>query len=512
MNTRRDFLRDVGFGIGALGLGSGLASAGKAAGGVRNILLITADDMNCDSVGVYGCDVDGTTPNIDRLASEGVRFTNAHVTIAVCQPCRGVLATGRYPHRSGIVGFDHIDSDIPTVMEIFQDAGFATGILGKVGHSTPKTSFEWDMAYDMADLGQGRDPDIYYKYAKRFFNKASKSGKRFYFMANSHDPHRPFYGSDQESQKFKDGTCAVPSRVYKPDEIEIPGFLPELPEVRTEIAEYYSSVRRSDDTVGAILKALEDSGQAENTLVMFLSDHGMALPFAKTNCYLHSTRTPWIVRWPGKVRPGRVDSRHFISGIDFLPTVLEATGEKKPAGMDGVSFLPILEGRRQGGRDKVFTQFHETSGRKRFPMRCIQNERFGYLFNPWSDGERVFKNESQSGRTFKAMQAGAETDKAIAERVDLFTHRVVEEFYDFEKDPDALHNLIDNPEYKDAIDRMRGEMAVWMKEVADPALVAFRNRDKPGALKQFMDRQDAESQAIRAAKMKANQEAKRNRK
>ena len=120
-------------------------------------------------------------------------------------------------------------------------------------------------------------------------------------MANSHDPHRPFHGSLQEKNSFKDSlkdVCA-PSRVYEPHEIEVPGFLADLPDVRKEIAQYYSSVRRCDDTVGAVIRALRESPLADNTLTMFLSDHGMPLPFAKTNCYLHSTRTPWIVTWPG---------------------------------------------------------------------------------------------------------------------------------------------------------------------------------------------------------------------
>jgi N-sulfoglucosamine sulfohydrolase len=174
-----------------------------------------------------------------------------------------------------------------------------------------------------------------------------------------------------------------------------------------------------------------------------------------------------------------------------MPTALDAAGLPEPEGMDGFSFLPVLLGQEQSGREAVFTQFHETSGRNRYPMRAVQNRRFGYIFNPWSDGKRVFRNESQSGLTFKAMQAAAPTDPKIAQRVRLFQYRVLEEFYDFENDPDALHNLIDEPKYRKEIDKMRSELLEWMKRTGDPALNALKERTSPQALEKFMAEQDA---------------------
>jgi len=496
LTNRRDFLKQLAGGAMSLGLcGAVMAQERSAKKGKLNILLITADDLNCDSVGVYGCKTPEITPNIDRLASQGVRFEYAHVTIAVCQPCRGVIATGRYPHRSGIEGFQRLPKDkqdVPLLTESLQAGGYLNGILGKVGHCSPKAAFKWDMSYDMPQLGMGRDPKLYYNYAREFFVRAKHEGKPFYLMANSHDPHRPFSGSDQE-KRWKGKKITPPSRTYKPGEIEVPGFLPDIPQVRREIAEYYSSVKRCDDTVGAILKALDESGLAASTLVMFLSDHGMALPFAKTNCYLHSTRTPWIVRWPGVVKPNTADKSHFISTIDFMPTALDAAGLEAVDGMDGGSIIALLKGGKQPGRDRVFTQFHQTAGRKRYPMRCIQNKRFGYIFNAWSDGKTIFRNESQSGRSFKAMRSAAASDPKIAARVKLFQHRVIEEFYDFEKDPDALNNLIDNPEYKPHLDKIRKELLEWMAKTGDPAKEAFENRNSPQALAKFMAEQKAKA-------------------
>jgi N-sulfoglucosamine sulfohydrolase len=212
----------------------------------------------------------------------------------------------------------------------------------------------------------------------------------------------------------------------------------------------------------------------------------MSFPFAKTTCYLYSTRTPWIVRWPGRIKPSRVDSEHLISGIDLMPTILEATGVTPPKGMDGSSLVPILLGGRQPWRDHVFTQFNHIHGRRPYPMRCVQNRRFGYIFNPWADGNRLYNAEPLSGLTFEAMKDAAAGDPEIAARVRLLQYRVVEEFYDFENDPDALHNLIDDPRYRKEADRLRGRLLDMMRRTGDPALEAFENRHSAAALERFM--------------------------
>ncbi|MEQ6120931.1 sulfatase [Reichenbachiella sp. MALMAid0571] len=457
-----------------------------------NVLLITVDDMNYNSVGAFGAVVSGTTPNIDKLASQGMRFENAHVTIAVCQPSRGVLATGMYPHRSGIEGFFHTDKDIPTIVEILKQHQYYTGVLSKTKHSSPKENTPWDVVRTQAEhMGMGRDANRYYEETKAFLKQAGEAKKPFYLMANANDPHRPFSNSDQEKRAYKGKDIVPSSKIYKSDEIEVPAFLPDIPDVRLEMSEYYTSVRRADDVVGAVLKALEESGEAKNTLLMFLSDHGMALPFAKTNCYLNSTKTPWIVRWPDVVTQGSINKKHFISGIDFMPTVLEVLGIEIPKTVDGRSFVPLLKGEDQDDREFVFTQFHETSAKNRFPMRAVQSSKYAYIFNAWSDGERVFKNESQSGRTFKAMQEAAKTDSAIAQRVDLFSHRVLEEFYDLEKDPDALINLIEDEDYQAEIEIYRNRLKKWMQETEDVALEALEGRESKEKLVVFMEKEQA---------------------
>jgi len=465
-----------------------------------NFLFITADDMNYDSPGVAGCPVPEITPNIDRLALGGMRFVHAHVTVAVCQPSRSVLMTGRYPHRNGAVGFNAVNADVPTLMERLKAAGFLLGILGKVSHLAPPAKFAWDMVHDAPALGNGRDPARYGQFAREFFLRARQEGRPFFLMANSHDPHRPWASTQAERARPAAGkgraakaaraaeadaagqpaesaaasAAAAPSRTYKAEEVTVPGFLPPLPEVRAEMAQYYSSVRRCDDTVGAVLRALDESGQADATLVMLISDNGISQPFAKSNCYLASTRTPWLVRWPGRVRPGAVDQENFISGIDFMPTVLEAAGLPLPDGMDGRSFLPLLRGERQDGRGRAVTVYHKTSAGKEYAMRCIQTARFGYIYNGWSDGRTLYRSEPMGGLSYRAMEAAAASDPAVASRVELLLKRVPEEFYDVQADPCCLKNLVAEASVQAEVRRFRADLARWMADTGDPLAETYR--------------------------------------
>jgi len=478
--NRRDFIKNVGISAACFVSANPFARAAGSEEQKLNILFFTADDLHRDSVGCFGGKVPGLTPNLDFFASQGLRFEYAHVTVSICQPSRGVLATGRYGHNSGILGFMHTDRAIPTIMETLREAGYLTGVLGKVNHSTPKADYKWDFVHDQKELGHGRDPDIYYSYCKEFFTRCRREGRPFYFMVNSHDPHRPYHIPGKPVKDAKE-----PSKTYAPDEVAVPGFVPDLPGVRKELSYYLNSTRRLDDTFGKTMQALKESGFEENTLVMFLSDNGIAIPFAKCNTYLASTRTPWIVRWPGVVKGGTVDKEHFISGIDFFPTILKALHLPIPTGLDGSSFLPLLRGQGQSGRDKVFTQIDMKAGGDAVPMRCVQDKRFGYIFNPWSDGTFWYRNNNE-GLTMKAMVEAATDDPYAAQRVNMFRYRALEEFYDLKHDPDCIYNLIDKPDYKDEIGSMRNQLSEWMKQTHDFLLPAFENRNSPEKLRSIL--------------------------
>ena len=499
MIRAREWIQRGGATLAALLLLGGADTARAAESRPLNVLLFTADDLNGNSLGCYGGTVPDITPNLDRFAATGIRFERAHVNVAICQPSRGVLGTGRYSHRSGITGFYHTNRDVPTIMELLQSAGYLTGILGKVEHSTPKEGYRWDFFHDQKELGQGRDPSRYYRYCQEFLARCRRNDRPFYFMVNSHDPHRPFH--DPRKPPYP-GEAVAPSRLYAPDEVTVPGFLPDLPGVRLEISPYFNSVRRCDDTFGAVMQALHESGFEDSTVVVFLSDNGIAVPFAKCNCYLASTRTPWIVRWTGVVEPGAVDDRHFISGIDFMPTILEAAELPLPDGLDGVSLLPILRGGTQAGRDRVFTQIDHRAGGGFVPMRAVQDRKYGYIFTPWSDGTFRYRNANE-GLSMKAMEAAAKTDPWIASRVALFRYRELEEFYDLEQDPSELHNLINDPGHAEVVARMRNEMLAWMRRTHDPALAALENRTSRAALQQFMTDPEKSDATARPKRKKA---------
>ena len=164
------------------------ANRPDAAGRRVNVLLLLADDLNYDSLGVTGCKVPGITPNLDRLAAEGMRFEHAHVTVAVCQPSRSALMTGRYPYRNGAMGFEPIRLDVPTLPESLRAAGYLNGIMAKVEHLAPIQKFCWDVIVRAEDLGEGRNPGLYYQQAKAFFDRARGESRPFFLMANSQDP------------------------------------------------------------------------------------------------------------------------------------------------------------------------------------------------------------------------------------------------------------------------------------------------------------------------------------
>ena len=438
-----------------------------------NILLLTVDDMSCDSVGVYGCKLPGTTPHMDRLATQSLRFAHAHTTVGNCMPCRNVMFSGLHSHNNKVEGFYQVKNPgWPHLVDLMKAGGYFTGIRGKVSHSSPYQPYAWDANLDTLPDGTKahlKDVQSYGAATTAGIAQAKEAKKPFCLVVNISDPHKPFWKGPNDPHK--------PSRIYTADEVPIPGFLFDDPQVREELALYYTSVRRADDAVGAVLKALETSGEADNTVVMFMSDHGMPLPFAKTQLYHHSTRTPWMVRWPGVTKAGSVDKQHMISVVDFLPTVLDITGIKHPKRLDGRSYLPLLKGDTQSDREHVIKEYNENSGRSRDPMRAIQTKRFLYLFNPWSNGERVFATATTGTATFRRLAALAKTNKKLAARLDLYKHRVPEELYDVVKDPDCLYNLIDSPQHIAELKQLRATLDAELVKSKDPMLEAFRKRE-----------------------------------
>jgi N-sulfoglucosamine sulfohydrolase len=200
-----------------------------------------------------------------------------------------------------------------------------------------------------------------------------------------------------------------------------------------------------------------------------------------------------IIKWPNKIKPGSIDSSHLISSIDLMPTVLNALNLPLVPNLDGRTYLPLLFGKKQVDRNYVYTTYYQIFGNKRFPMRCIQDKNFGYIYNFWSDGKWSISGDAIGGLTWKAMVIASSNNADIAERVQLFKYRVPEEFYDFKNDPDALHNLINDSVYAKEIQKLRDKMLEVMNNTKDPALQVFKDRNKNGVVKDFMIQQNIKS-------------------
>jgi N-sulfoglucosamine sulfohydrolase len=428
-----------------------------------NILLIVSDDHGKLDLGCYGnkfC----TTPNLDALASEGMRMTHAFTPTAICTPSRSALLTGLYPHRSGAYGFRSINPGIHTLPELIRKAGYRTGIIGKV-HVSPLTQFPFDVMVGVQQLGFGRDVDKYADEVRKFLEDAQ--GKPFFLMVCYADPHRPF-----PQKGIKSGRAAEVPDPHDPREVLIPPFLFDTPETRVEIARYYDAIRRMDRGVGLVLKALKETGQADNTAVFFTSDNGMPFPFAKTTLYDAGINMPFIVRWPGIIKPHSV-SNAMISFIDILPTCLDISGAPIPEELDGTSFLPVLKGEKKHAAEVIFASHTDHAVKPRVPSRAIRTRRYKYIYNFRPD--LAFKNNAMNGPTWRSYLTRAKSDPGVAARVKLLQFRPGEELYDLEDDPHELNNLAENPERRPLLENLRVRLREWMEQQKDPFLKEMNN-------------------------------------
>jgi N-sulfoglucosamine sulfohydrolase len=473
-----------------------------------NLLLITVDDMSADSIGAFGCRLPETTPHIDRLAKQGLRFMRAHVQVGNCMPSRNVMWSGRYPHNNGVEGFYQVPNPgYPVLVDLVKQAGYFAAIRHKVSHSTPYHPYAWDLVLDTLPDGSRahvKDPVSYGVSTARGIQAAKEAGKPFCLMINIADPHKPFHAESGRGETIPDPH--TPSRVFTPDEVPIPGFLFDDAVVSKELAHYYSSVRRADDGVGQILRALDESGQADNTLVMFLSDHGMPLPFAKTQLYHHSTHTPLIFRWPGVIPPESADDRHMVSAVDFLPTLLDVLDIPHPPGFDGRSFAPLLQGGQQDGRDLVVKEYNENAGGSRDPMRAIQTQQMLYLFNPWSNGTRIMATATTGTPTYRRMAELAQTDEQIAAR-----HAVPAPGGRGTVRHPARSRLPGQSDRRPRTPTGTGPSAegleTWMEKTNDPMLDVFRSRDDPAVREAYVQQKRRESDERRKPQVKQKKKA-----
>jgi len=451
--TRRSFVR-AGL-ASTLFLGLSLREV-SASGGSKlpNILLFLADDLGQEDLGCYGnraC----TSPNIDKLCHEGVRFDNAFTMIAACTPSRSSLYTGMYPHSNGAYGFNPIRPGIKTLPHLMRRAGYYTGLIGKV-HVEPLEQFPFDYLVPHILLIHGRDIKLYEAAVKNFFHTAGN--RPFCLLVPFVDPHRA-YPKDARNP-------------HDPAKVQLPPYLPDIPPVREDFARYYDAIRRLDDGVGLVLKQIRRSGHEDNTIVLFTSDHGAAMPYAKANCYDAGIRVPFIVRLPGVTAPGsRSDA--LIGFIDILPTLLDVAGAEIPAAVQGKSFSPVLRGQSAVHHDAVFgyhtTTWNNTCEYPIYPMRAIRTQRYKYIVNLLAPTYyEAVDGTTLNSPTYKAMKELAKTNQEFAAQMDTFSNRPQEEMYDLRKDPHEMNNLADDPSCAELKAQLRNRLKQHMRETNDP--------------------------------------------
>lgn len=476
---------------------SALALAGEPAPPRVNILLVTVDDMNWNSVGAFGAPIADITPHIDALARSGRRYERAYVAASNCSPSRVALQTGLTPHQSGATGFFYIDDrDTPTIATELRGAGYLTGVIGKPadGNPGPIGRRYWDV---QENFGTARkySPSAIAEAAARFFGTARRADKPFYLLVNIADPHKPNFNDAEATASGAD--AHAPSRIIAENEVRVPGFLPDLPGIRADVRNYQNSVKRADDTFGAIMTALAANGLEERTLVIFLSDHGMPFPFAKSSVYDNGLRTPLVIRWPGRIAPGSV-ATDLVSAVDLMPTILDAVGIPMPQGRDYTGHSLFRTG--AAPRDYAFGSFDENARGYPVPMRGTIGRDWAYVFNAWSDGQHALKNDDMNHASFREMVRHAPREASVKARLDYYLSPPVEELCHLKIDPDCLINFAGDPARFPVLAELRRATRAQMVRTDDYLLEAFDLRADRGALRAFMRRQREAAQG-RAARL-----------
>jgi N-sulfoglucosamine sulfohydrolase len=434
-----------------------------------NVLFITTDDLG-PQLSAYG-DTVIKTPNIDKLAASGVQFDVAYVAQASCSPSRSAMFTGLYVHGTGQYGLTNAsefslhphlhDAMMPNILK---RAGYHAGIVGKL-HVRPEEKFQFDERgrYD------GRDVKGFAEFADQLMSNAAAAEQPFFLMVNYSDPHayrtRDAQTGERGPWTFRDRVNGIPESLVEPSEQTLWPFQNvDSPEQRARVAGYYNEVKRIDVGIGLLLDVLAKHGHSDDTLVIFIGDHGPPFDRAKTTVYEAGLRIPFLVRWPGVSKP--MKSAAMVSTVDILPTIIDATGAEPAVEMHGRSLRPVLSDPSAEWRDYLVGEFH-MHGRPFFPRRAIRDGRYKLIHNLLAgklkpshnvDGDLGYKLSRE------ARYDGTDVRRAFATLADPPEI----EFYDLETDPWEFNNVAGKPEYAEAQERLSQALLEWRKETADP--------------------------------------------
>jgi len=426
-----------------------------------NILFLIADDWSYPHAGAYG-DPIIRTPTFDRLAAEGALFNNAYCAAPSCSPSRASILTGRYPHQLGSAG--NLWSVFPKKFPNWVD------MLTKQGYFSGKTRKGWGpgdfLLGGYSHNPAGRDFSSF----KEFFELKPKNHP-FCFWFSSYDPHRAY----TPNTGLQVGMSL--------DQVDVPGFLPDLLCVRNDILDYYFEVERFDRECGQILRLLEAAGELDNTIIVMTSDNGMPFPRAKANLYDYGTRMPLVIRWPARIS-SNVVINDFVNFIDFAPTFLEAAGLEPHPDITGSSMIPLFNSLQSSSdRKQVFLERERHANVRKgdlsYPMRAVRNHEFLYIRNlipeRWPAGDpNVHQSVGQWGDVdnsitkFLIMNMEQPPEAMDTDFFKLsFAKRPSEELYNVKEDPYQLHNLVDDRSYGETLVQLRSTLQKWMAETGD---------------------------------------------
>lgn len=418
--TRREALKVLGGSLAAGTLAQLVGFHSLFAQGERkpNIVLYLTDDHGYLDSGCYGNTV-VKTPNVDRLAREGIRFTGAFVPSPTCTPSRSSLLTGLYPFRHGAhPNHSSIHPNLKTLPAYFSEIGYRTVHECK-SDVRPRGAFPWDSTETRANPDMRRIDKIL----------AEPGEKPFFLYVCSRAPHVPWPRKSN----------------YDPAAIVLPSYIDDTPKQRDRVARYYAAIDRMERELGHLLKLLDDHKMVDNTIFIYASDNGAQLPHAKWELYDAGIHMPLVIRWTGKVKPGAVTDA-MVSYVDLLPTLLEAGGGKAPADIDGRSFLGVLKGKTNKHRDIIFATHTKDNKLSDFPMRCVRTHTHKYILNL----------ATTSGGYFR--------DKRVATEIDGVWTWPKEELYDLRTDPHELKNVAADPAQHDTLVTLRAKLEEIRKQ------------------------------------------------
>ncbi len=414
-----------------------------------NFVIFIADDQGEGDLGCYGHPV-LETPNIDRLAAEGMRFNKAFLTISSCSPTRASFLTGRYPHSTGAEDLhEPLPADQKTLAWYLGRAGYHCMSVGK-WHLGDAERRNWNRIVEC----DGRDTA---REALALLGERPRD-KPFFFWVATKDPHRPFDPDAIDNP-------------HEPAEVVVPPYLPDHPLIRKEIAQYYDEITRFDGHVGLIRGELEKQAVLDRTFIVYLSDNGMPFPRAKTTLYDSGIHTPLIVHCPKLVKPGTVQ-KGLVSTIDVAPTVLELAQVEQTT-MQGRSLVPMLKDPSAAGRGAVFAEadWHDF---EQF-TRAVRTERFLLVRNYYWDKPLWNSVDSINSITWQGFMEMHRVGKLTPAQRFLFAEpRPFEELYDLRSDPHSLDNVVDDPRCREELCNLRTLLDNWRVETADHMPAARR--------------------------------------